>query len=209
MLPLNPVRKFAVLSGMRIGGFCLALALGDSYLLERQMREEEWLSTAEVVRYEAEAHNLLPTLTGPKSQGDDMRYRDALQGLERLPGLVRIKVGDRTATIRWANDGRLVGQRFPEHSELRVALAGELKSVRELARKYGEERFAQLAEIYVPLTRPWGETPGVIEVYKQPLHLVADILRMRLLVWGIVLAGGILLNCGLFPWTKELKAAHR
>ncbi len=214
MRPLNPVRKFAVLSSMGIGGFCLALAMGISYLLEQQMREEEWLSTAELVRYEAEAHNLIPNLTEPRVRRDGSGYPDALQGLALLPGLVRIKVWDRKATILWSDDDRLIGRHFPENLELQEALAGkvavELRSLRELARKYGEERFPQLAEIYVPVrTKPWGETIGAIEVYKVPIRLVAGIRRMRALVWGIVLAGGLLLNLGLLPWTRELKASQQ
>jgi diguanylate cyclase (GGDEF)-like protein len=94
------------------------------------------------------------------------------------------------------------------------ALAGkvavELKSLLELEQKYGSERFTRLAEIYVPVrTKSSGEIIGVIEVYKLPARLVADIRRMRVLIWGIVLAGGLLLNLGLLPWTRELKAANQ
>ncbi len=127
---------------------------------------------------------------------------------------VTCKVWDRKATVLWSDDDRLIGRSFPDNAEVKQALAGrvavELKSLRELEHKYGQERFARLAEIYVPVrANPSGEILGVIEVYKMPARQLVDIRRMRILVWGIVLAGWVLLNCGLLPWTWELKAANQ
>ena len=214
MRPVNPVQKFAILSSVAIACLCLALGLAITSLLEQHMREMEWLSTADIVKYEVEGHNLIPDLIRMKGRRTPAGYRQALQSLEHLPEVVRIKVWDQKATILWSNDAQLIGRRFPNNLEVKQALGGraavELKGLHELEQKYGREEFARLAEIYVPVrAKPSGEILGVIEVYKAPARLLADIRRMRILVWGIVLAGGVLLNCGLLPWTRELKAAHQ
>jgi diguanylate cyclase (GGDEF)-like protein len=210
MRPLNPVQKFAILSSVAIAGLCLTLALVITSLLEQHLRDVEWFSTADIVRYELEEHNLIPAFTGAQVRREPAVYRQAFQSLQHLPEVVRIKVWDQRATILWSDDDQLIGQSFPDNPEVKQALAGrvtvELKSLRELEQKYGHERYPRLAEIYVPVrAKRSGEILGAIEVYKAPVRLVADIRRMRFLVWGIVLAAGILLNMGLLPWTWELK----
>ncbi|HWU36529.1 MAG TPA: GGDEF domain-containing protein [Candidatus Acidoferrum sp.] len=210
MRPANPVQKFTILSSVAIAGLCLALALAITFLLEQHLREMEWLGTAGIVRYELEEHNLISAFTRAKVRRNPAVYREALQSLQHLPEVVRIKVWDQQATILWSDDSRLIGQSFPDNPEVKQALTGrvavQLKSLPELERKYGQEWYPRLTEIYVPVrSKSSGEILGAIEVYKDPTRLVADIRRMRFLVWGIVFAGGILLNVGLLPWTRELK----
>ena len=213
MRPFNPVQKFAILSSVAIACLCLALGLTITSILEQHLREAEWQTTADIVRYALEEHNLIPAFTGARIRREPAVYRQALQGLLHLPEVVRIKAWDRNATVLWSDDDRLIGRSFPDNREVKQALAGrrdvELKSLLELKQKYGEEQFARLAEIYVPVrASSSGEVVGLVEVYKMPARLMADIRRTRVLVWGIVLAGGLLLHFGLL-WTRELKSANQ
>jgi len=65
---------------------------------------------------------------------------------------------------------------------------------------YERERFATLAEIYVPI--PAAADParivGVLEVYRVPTALFARIGSARVAIWAICLAGGLLLYLSLF-----------
>lgn len=175
------------------------------------MREVEWLSTAGIVKYQVEEHNLAPHFTHPHFRQESAMYREAFQGLLGMPEVVRIKIWDREATVLWSDDERLIGRRFPENPEVRQALAGQvsvaLKTLRKAEQEYERERFARLAEIYVPIAaKPSGAIIGIVEVYKHPARLFADIRRMQIIVWGIALAGGVLLYVVLLPIVRR---AHR
>ncbi|MBI3779971.1 MAG: hypothetical protein HY278_02760, partial [candidate division NC10 bacterium] len=208
MRPLNPVKKFAVLSSIFVTGLCLGLAFTIAYLLEHHMGEREWLDTAAFVRHQVDEHNLGPFFTEPRLRREPAEYKEVFKRLSSLPEVVRIKVWDREATVLWTDDERLIGRRFPENPELKQALAGrlsvELKTLRKAENVLERERFTQLAEIYVPIpSKPSGEIIGVVEVYMLPARLFAGIQRMRVLVWGIVITGGILLYGGLIPIVRR------
>jgi len=208
MKRFNPVRRFAVLSSVYIAGLALTLALAIAYLLEHNMHEVEWLSTADVVKHQTVEHNLFPYFTDPQLRREPATYREAFRGLLAMPEVVRIKIWDRDATVLWSDDERLIGKRFPENPELKEALAGEvaveLKSGGDLTRKYHWTQSAALAEIYVPIpSKTSGEIVGVIEVYRLPARLFASIRRMQVIVWGISLSGGVLLYLGLLPIVRR------
>jgi len=100
--------------------------------------------------------------------------------MQGLPKIVRIKVWSRDATVIWSDEPRLIGQRFSDDDELKEALAGEvtveIKTLegRELA--YERPSFTTLAEVYVPIiSKTTGEVVGVVEIYKNPLRLLADL----------------------------------
>jgi PAS domain S-box-containing protein len=205
---LKPIQKFALLSGVCIAGLCLALALFIHSLLEHQVRRVEWLSTAEIAKYQVEEHNLFPYFTDLQLRREPARYREAFQSLLNLPEVVRIKIWDREATVIWSDDERLIGRRFPENREVRQALAGQvstlLKTLHKTEHEYERDRFTQLAEVYVPIrSKPTGEVIGILEVYKLPARLFADIERMQVIVWAIVMSGGILLYLGLLPIVRR------
>ena len=204
----NPVQKFAVLSSVCIAGLCFALALAISYLLEHHMRDVEWLSTAEIVKYEVDENDLARYLTDPQLRLEPPRYREAFKRLLDLPEVVRIKIWDREATVLWSDDERLIGKRFPENAEVKQALAGQvsvaLKTLQKKEQEYERERFTVLAEVYVPIaSKTSGEIMGIVEVYKLPARLFAGIRRMQSIVWGIAILGGILLYVVLLPIVRR------
>ena len=208
MRAFNPVQKFALLGSLCIVGLCLALALAISYLLEHHMSESEWANTAGIVTYQVAERNLAPYFVDPQIRQEPARYREAFQGLLGMPEVVRIKIWDREVTVLWSDDERLIGKRFPENPEVKQALAGQvavtLKSLGKAEQAYEREQFTRLAEIYVPVrAKPSGEILGVIEVYKLPARLIANIRRMQIVVWGIALSGGICLYVMLLPIVRR------
>ncbi len=126
-----------------------------------------------------------------------------------LPEVVRVKVWDRDATVVWSDEPRLIGQRFPDNHELREALAGEVAvEIKTLAgREHAYERpsFTTLAEVYVPIvSKTTGQVIGVVEVYKNPLRLLATIQRARFVIWALSLAGALVLYLVLFPLVRQV-----
>ncbi|MEK6716716.1 MAG: hypothetical protein AABZ16_04415, partial [candidate division NC10 bacterium] len=208
MRGLNPVQRFALYGGLCIAGLSVVLGFASSFFLEAHMREAEWITTAEVVRFQVEEHQLASYLTDPARRQAPAGDRNAFQPLLSLREVVRIKLWDRDATILWSDDDRLIGRRFPENPEVRQALAGRasvaFKTLRKAEHEYQWEQFTKLAEIYVPIrSKTSGEILGVIEVYKLPARLFASIRRMRLVIWGIAVSGGVLLYVVLLPIVRR------
>jgi signal transduction histidine kinase len=201
---LNLLQKFSLLSFVSVLAFCLGLGWVTSRVLTRNMLDGEWQDTAELVRYQVSAYHLEPLFTDAALRTDPERYRASLGAFLNVPEVVKVKVWDREGTVIWATDPRIVGKKFPDNPELRTSLAGEvsvqLKPLQKAEHVYDRETFVQLAEVYVPIFaegRP-GEIIGVLEVYKTPVRLFTTIRQVSLLVWGFVVAGGLLLYLSLF-----------
>ncbi len=119
--------------------------------------------------------------------------------LRNIPEVIRIKVYDRQGAILWADEPRLIGQRFLDNHELQEALEGkievEFKKTRKAEHLYERDRYSTLAEIYIPIFQENGDVViGVVELYKYPTALLTQIQKARLLIWAICLAGAIALQ---------------
>lgn len=205
----NPIQKFALYGGLCIIGLSLALGAASSWLLRKYLQESEWADTAEIVRYQVEEHHLAALFSDPRVRREPEKYQEALGYLLKLPEVVRIKLWDKDAQVVWSNDKQLIGQRFPENEETREALAGQvaskLKRLAKADREYARKQFSRLAEIYVPIrAASSGEILGVVEVYKEPRRLFAEISKVQAVIWGIASAGGLLLYLVLVPIVRRV-----
>ena len=204
MRRLNLLQKFSLLSFVSVVVFCVGLAWITSRVLMHTMLEGEWQDTAELVRYQIRAYHLEPLFTDPALRAEPERYRASLGAFLNVPEVVKVKVWDRQGTVIWATDPRIIGKKFLDDPDLRAALAGnvsvQLKPLKKAENAYEREEFVQLAEVYVPIFAEGapGRIIGVLEVYKTPYALYAAIRWARLLVWGAVVLGGILLYVSLF-----------
>ena len=201
---LNLVEKFSILSFVCIALLSLTLALVTTRVLTRNMLEWEWQGTAELVRYQVRAYALERLFTDRDLQADHRRFRESLGSLLSLPEVVRVKVWNRQGAVIWSDDDRLIGRTFPGNRELREALGGavsvQLKDLKKAEHVHERERFEKLAEVYVPIfsgTDPNGAI-GVLEMYKVPTRLSAQIHNVTVIVWSTSLAGGIILYLSLF-----------
>lgn len=122
------------------------------------------------------------------------------------PEILRVKIYDADMRVVWSDEPRLLGVRFPDNAPLREALTGRTVAHLERAEKAEnvfERGFARTVELYVPLSFP-GPAPGtariagVVEVYKDPARMFANITRDRLLIAGTSLGGALLLWAALF-----------
>ena len=207
---LNLLERFSLLSFFAVLLLCLALGFVSAHLLASNMLDWEWQGTAELVRYQVRAYSLERLFTDPQLGQEPQQYRGRLGSLLSLPEVVRVKVWDREGAVIWSDDGRLIGRKFPENRELQEALAGQisvqLKDLKKSENVY-ERQFPKLAEVYVPIFAEQhpGTVLGVLEVYKVPARLFGTIRRVRALVWGTSLTGGLLLYLSLF-WIARVSS---
>lgn len=201
--------RFVALSLLCVLTLALVMGFALSSLLTRSISDWEWQNTAAFVRREVAGLEAL--FTAPQNVETQERWATELsRRVTGLPEVMRVKVWDRSATVLWSDDSRLIGQRFPNNDELQESLAGEvaveIKAAHKAEQAYERDEFPVLAEIYVPIfsREKKGEVIGVLEVYKKPVQLLAAIRRGRIIIWGISLAGGLALYGVLLPLVRHV-----
>lgn len=117
--------------------------------------------------------------------------------------IVRIKIWNRAGLIVYSDDREIMGKTFPPSEELQAALQGKMVtdiSKLDKAENLSESnQFKQLFEIYVPINPADSEdTPGVYEVYYDIAQLQPRLQRIRVVVWGGVGIGFLLIFGTLF-----------
>ena len=197
------LRQFAVLSLVIVGLITLALCTVIAYYLRQDLLEREWTTTADFIRTEA-VQNLAPAdFSAPESPAAQGRFRKFYQQTIMMPQVVRVKIYDASMTVIWSDEPRLIGQRFPDNAQLIGAVAGRTTVNLEIGERKGENVYERneplLVEIYVPIVFPDTQrVAGVVETYKEPTQVFANIRRGQMTVVATALAGGALLYLSLF-----------
>jgi signal transduction histidine kinase len=115
--------------------------------------------------------------------------------------------------VIWSDEPRLAGLRFPDNPHLAAALRGRTTVHIGTGQKKEENVFeqaepSQLVEVYVPITLPGSpRIVGVVETYKVPARVFANIRKGQITVASMALGGALLLYVSLF-WIVR-RAAHR
>jgi len=196
-----------------IAGITLTLALVLSFSLRRDLLEREWTVTADFVRTEAAYHLTPADFMEPGTPVAQAHFRDFYEQTVLLPEIVRVKIYDANMTVVWSDEPRLMGQRFPDNSQLRGALAGRTTvdlpaSTAKDEHQYERGLSSELVELYVPITFPGTDrVMGVVETYKAPTRVFAGIRQAWITVFATALAGGVVLYVSLF-WIVR-RAARR
>lgn len=206
------LRQFAILSFVVIGAITIALSLVISYQLRNDLLEREWRTTADYVRTEALGYLTAEDFEAPATATAQERFRTFYSQTVRMPEIVRVKLYDARMTVVWSDEPRLIGQRFADNRDLVRALTGRTTVTVEIGRKrehvYEGRQVGPLVELYVPISFPGTSgVAGVVETYKVPEQVFANIRRGQLAVAGMALAGGCLLYISLF-WIVR-RAARR
>lgn len=197
------LRQFAVLSLVVVGLITVSLCALISYYLREDLLEREWTTTSDFIRTEA-AQNLGPAdFAAPGSPAAQERFRKFYQQTIMMPQVVRVKIYDASMTVIWSDEPRLIGQRFPDNAQLIGAVAGRTTVNLETGEKKGENVYERneplLVEIYVPIVfQDTQRVAGVVETYKEPTQVFANIRRGQMTVVATALAGGALLYLSLF-----------
>jgi len=197
------IRQFAVLSFVIVGLITVTLCAVISHYFREDLLEREWTTTADFIRTEA-LQNFVPAdFAAPGNPAAQARFRRFYQQTIMMPQVVRVKIYDTSMTVIWSDEPRLIGQRFPDNAQLIGAVAGRTTVNLETGEKKGENVYErsgpQLVEVYVPIVFPESSRVlGVVETYKEPTQVFANIRRGQMTVVATALAGGALLYLSLF-----------
>ena len=198
------LRQFATLSLIVIGLITIALSLVISYYLRKDLLDREWRITADFTNTEVRYHLTPADFDAPMTKQAQERFARLYQQMLMMPEIVRVKIYDATKTVVWSDETRLIGRRFPGNQELASALKGTTTVNVENEPK-GENVYEQqhdtggLVEVYVPIVFPGtARVAGVVETYKLPGQVFANIRRGQLVVAATALAGGVVLYLSLF-----------
>lgn len=213
---LNIFYKFLLILSVTTILAVIALASTISYLLKKNMLENEARDTAGLVK------TLIRTDLSPEKFAQAVREKDGVafahyaDRLTSMPEVIRIKIYNAEWTMAWCDEGKLIGETFRDNRELGEALKGQVQVAMGLLKSehlYERDRYNErrLLEIYVPLKRQdTGEVYGVFEIYKYPVSHFASMDRMRRAVWAISIALGLLIcaSCSGLFW-NALKREQR
>ncbi len=198
-------RQFAILSLIVTAVITAALSLVISHDLQKDLLEREWGLTADYVRTEAYYHLTPEDFAAPATGAAQEHFGAFYRQTVTMPEIVRVKIYDATMTVVWSDERRLIGQRFRDNSHLAGAIAGRTTVNIKTGVRNGEniyereEEFAHLVEVYVPIMFPGASrVSGVVETYKLPAQVFANIRKGRITVLGTALAGGAFLYVSLF-----------
>ena len=215
------IRTFAVLSLIVIALITAAQIRVQWTLFHDDLVEWERTSTAETIRVDAAAALRAEDFSGWQTPEAQARFAHFFRLTLSHVEILRVKVYGPAMEVIWSDEPRLLGGRFPDNNHLRRALRGETVARLERAEKpenLYERGFATLVELYVPMTFP-GPTPGteqmvgVVEIYKDPSRMFANLWRDRLVIIATSLGGAIVLYAALF-WivrraSRQLRAQRR
>jgi two-component system, NtrC family, sensor histidine kinase HydH len=207
------LQQFAVLSLLVIAFITAALSVVLSYYLRKDLLEREWGFTADYIRTEASQHLAVTDFSAPTTAAAQERFRTFYQQTAMMPEIVRVKIYDATMTVIWSDEPRLIGLRFTDNPHLIRAMTGRTTVNLESGNIKGEnvferEAFPQTVEVYVPIFRPGSnDVVGVVETYKAPASVFANIRKGQLTVATTALGGAALLYVSL-SWIVR-RAARR
>jgi len=131
-----------------------------------------------------------------------------------IPDVFRATVFDADFRIIWSNDENIIGKRFSDNDELKIAYSGESIFSWGVTDEHAKQEHVflpadvkQFVESYIPV---WDEKHerviGVVELYKSPRALFETLDRGELLVASVSLLGGLILYLLLF-WV--VRTAHQ
>jgi signal transduction histidine kinase len=197
------LRQFATLSLIVIGLITVTLSLVISYYMRKDLLDREWRLAADFARTEVLYHLTPADFDAPMTRQAQEHFTRLYEQMLMMPEIVRVKIYDAAATVVWSDEARLIGRRFPGNQELASALRGSTTVSVETEPKgenvYERNSAGGLVEVYVPIVFPGtARVAGVVETYKLPGQVFANIRRGQLIVAATALAGGVVLYLSLF-----------
>ena len=129
--------------------------------------------------------------------------------------IVRVKIWDRTGTIVYSDEPRLIGSRYPlgadeTHTLLRGGVTADISDLRRPENRFERDQ-KKLLEVYLPVKTPGGE-PLLFEAYLRYTSISASARRIWLAFGPAILAALILLELVQVPlalrYSRRLREAQ-
>ncbi len=197
MRKLTLVQRFTLLCLVALAVFGTASGWLVASTLEEDMLHRSNHITASIIAQEVRNEFKAENLRAPKTGADYESFTQEVKHLSLGPDVERVKIWNRDGVVVWADDRRLVGERFSDNPGLAGALAGKVMaevSTREEPEQELEREFGQLLELYVPVRfGPRADVEVVFEVYQDIEHLYAEIAGEQRKIWLYTGAGFSLL----------------
>jgi signal transduction histidine kinase len=211
-------RMFALLSLLIIGAITASQVFVESVLLRDAVVEWERTTAGDAIRAAASTILRPEDFVDWRRPETEARFADFFERALRNREILRVKLYGPDMRVVWSDEPRLRGQRFPENTRLRRALDGAVVGHLDQASKAEnvyERAFAPTVELYVPLMLgpvP-GQVSGVVEIYKDPARMFANIRRDYVTVIATSLASAVLLYLALY-WvvrraSKQIETQRR
>lgn len=136
---------------------------------------------------------------------------EVFEHLETLPDTLVTNVFAPDLRVVWSTERELIGTVATDDRELQAAFSSRSAVMRlheGIAAQDGHQRFVVrrrefFVENYIPLADLNGKVVAVVEVYKEPSHLMAAIRTGQIVVWATTLAGGVVIYLALFSIVRR------
>lgn len=191
--PLNLRKRFALTSLVVITAIALVLGWVLSNVLTERMLQREGEVNMDFIR------NLLTTddsaryFVSPDDPALRERFLRSTRHITSMEEPVRANAYSRDGQVLWSTSARLIGQRFTFNPELDEALRGHLVVHGDYADGSDEHKPEHMdmevlntffVESYIPILDPESKAVlGVMELYKVPTRLNADIAQGLRQLW--------------------------
>lgn len=189
-----------------------AVSIASAYLLQRFVTERmlalDVSLTTEFVNNIFGSENADRYFSNPDER-DKAELGEFFTHVGRMPGILRANIYLRDGTVLWSTDTDIIGRRFTDNNELRMAASGNpLYALGVTGTEDKDEHVdlgepgRQFVENYIPMFRNGrvgGEVLGVLEIYRTPKAVLDTIRAGRLLIFASALIG-VLLIIGALYW---------
>ena len=214
------IQRWGLLRIFALSGFVSILGIsivsGSIYFsfLQQNLLAREMVVSSEFIQSVSLINNPEAYFEGSTSIEDKRAVEDFLNHVVGIPDVFRATVFDDDFRIIWSNDSKIIGKRFSDNDELKIAYSGESIFSWGVTDEHAKQEHVflpddveQFVESYIPVWDDKHERViGVVELYKSPRALFEALDRGKLLVASVSLLGGLILYLLLF-WV--VRTAHQ
>jgi two-component system sensor histidine kinase HydH len=223
--PFNLVRWFSLASFFIIAAVALGLGYVSTRFVVEESIERDSMLTAQFVQAIGAAEIRHAEISPNRTMGEmldpraDTAYPDVNPGaraaariefldhVEHLPDILLATVYAQDRSVVWSTNPELIGVRIENDDELDESF--EMKeavstSYHEIDEERPEQRLLReprylFVENYIPMfNADKSKVVAMVEIYKEPVDLVARIQRGFKAIWLTTLLGGAVIYLGLF-----------
>jgi len=214
------IQRWGLLRIFALSGFVsiigISIVSGSIYFsfLQQNMLAREMAVSSEFNQSVSLINNPEEYFEGGTNIEDKSAVEEFFNHVIGIPDVFRATVFDADFRIIWSNDENIIGKRFSDNDELKIAYSGESIFSWGVTDEHAKQEHVflpadvkQFVESYIPV---WDEKHerviGVVELYKSPRALFETLDRGELLVASVSLLGGLILYLLLF-WV--VRTAHQ
>ena len=214
------IQRWGLLRIFALSGFVsiigISIVSGSIYFsfLQQNLLAREMAVSSEFIQSVSLINNPEAYFEGSTNIEDKSAVEEFFSHVIGIPDVFRATVFDADFKIIWSNDKNIIGKRFSDNDELKIAYSGESILSWGVTDEHAKQEHVflpddveQFVESYIPV---WDEKHerviGVVELYKSPRALFETLNRGELLVASVSLLGGLILYLLLF-WV--VRTAHQ